>query len=256
MDRSLHLIFFAHPRSGSSSLFRILQLHPALQLLEEPFNEHFTSWRPGNRNYRDLVHDRASLDAQLAAIFADYNGLKVLDYQLPDDLISHLLHRPGSHVLFLRRRNLLQTVVSNLIALQTQLWKKWDLTQPLEQYYHNLQPLDIDDVQRRVAELQQHLDFCEALIDARPGIAGLKLVYEDLYFGSAEQRNQQVAAIWTWLGLAPLETEQIQYYLDPAEVKINSAATYACLPNAREIEERCGNALTGRLYHHSKEPIS
>jgi hypothetical protein len=248
MDPNLRLIFFAHPRSGSSSLFQILQLHPALHLLEEPFNENFTRWSCDNPNYRDQIHDRASLDAQLAAIFARYNGLKVLDYQLPDDLIVHLLHQPDTHVLFLRRRNLLQTMVSNLIAEQTQLWKKWDMTQPFEDYYRNLQPLDIDDVQRRVVELHQHLEFCEAVIDARLGVAGLKLVYEELYFASAKQRNQQIAELWRWLGLAPLEAEQIQYYLDPAEVKLNSATTYAWLPNAREIEQRCGNAVTGWLY--------
>lgn len=249
MDSNLRLIFFAHPRSGSSSLFQILQLHPALQLLEEPFNEHFTSWSPDHPNYREQIHDAALLDAQLADIFRSYNGLKVLDYQLPDELIPHLLHRPDCHVLFLRRRNLLQTVVSNLIAEQTQLWKKWDMTQPLEDYYHNLQPLDIADVQRRVVGLHQHLAFCEAVIDTRPGIASLKLVYEDLYFTSADSSHDQIARIWEWLGVAPLDDAQIHYYLNPTEVKLNSSATYAWLPNARDIEKQCGNEVTGWLYH-------
>jgi hypothetical protein len=248
MDPNLQLIFFAHPRSGSSSLFQILQLHPDLHLLEEPFNENFTRWSPHNPNYRDQIHDNASLDAQLTVIFTNYNGLKLLDYQLPDELIVHLLHQPDTHVLFLRRRNLLQTVVSNLIAEQTHLWKKWDMKQPLEEYYRNLQPLDVADVQRRVEGLQRHLEFCEAVIDTRPGVKALKLVYEDLYFTSAEQRNQQVAAIWRWLGITPLEAKQIQYYLDPAAVKINSAATYAWVPNAPEIEQYCGSAVTGWLY--------
>ena len=249
MDPDLRLIFFAHPRSGSTSLFQILQLHPALHLLEEPFNELFTEWSPDNPDYREQIHDSPSLDAQLDSIFASYNGLKVLDYQLPDELIVHLLHRPEVHVLFLHRRNLLQTVVSNLIAVQTQLWKKWEITRPLEEYYRSLRPLDIADVQRRVKNLQQHLEFCEAVIDNRPGTAGLKLVYEELYFASTEQRNQQIGAMWQWLGVAPLEAEQIQYYLDPEEVKINSTTTYAWLPNACEIEEYCGNAVTGWLYH-------
>ncbi len=248
MDPKLQAIFFAHPRSGSTSLFKILQLHPALHLLEEPFNEHFTNWNPHNPNYLAQIYDTASLDTQLAAILTSYNGLKVLDYQLPDELIIHLLHRPTAHVLFLRRRNLLQTVVSNLIAEQTQLWKKWDMTQPLEEYYRHLQPLDIADVERRVEGLQQHLAFCERVIDSRPGIPGLKLVYEDLYFGTAVQRNQQIAGIWQWLEVAALEAEQIQYYLDPTQVKINSVNTYDWVPNAGEIEARCGNAVTGWLY--------
>jgi hypothetical protein len=248
MDPNLRLIFFAHPRSGSSSLFQILQLHPSLHLLEEPFNENFTRWSPHNPNYRDQIHDRSSLDAQLAVIFASYNGLKVLDYQLPDDLIVQLLHRPDSHILFLRRRNLLQTVVSLLIAEQTRLWKKWDMTKPLADYYRNLQPLDLDDIQRRVGELQEHLAYCEAVIEARSGKAALKLTYEELYFAPAVQRDRQIAAIWQWLGLAPLASEQLPYYLEPETVKINSAATYAWIPNAQEIEQHCGNTVTGWLY--------
>src|SRR5262245_21594215 len=190
---NLRLIFLAHPRSGSSSLFQILQLHPALHLLEEPFNENFTRWNPNNPNYRDQIHDRASLDAQLAAIFTTYNGLKVLDYQLPDDLLAHLLHQRDIHVLFLRRRNLLQTVVSLLIAEQTRLWKKWDMTQPLEDYYRALRTLDIDEVQGRIVGLHQHLAFCESVLDTRPGVAALKLIYEDLYFAPAARREQQIA---------------------------------------------------------------
>lgn len=248
MDSKLRLIFLAHPRSGSTSLFQILQLHPDLDLLEEPFNENFTRWNSDHPSYRDHVHDTASLDIQLAAIFARYNGFKVLDYQLPDDLLVHLLHQHASHVLFLRRRNLLQTVVSNLIAEQTQVWKKWDMTQPLEDYYRNLQPLDTGDVQRRIAELDEHLAFCESVIDARSGGTALKLIYEDLYFAAAEQRTEQVSMLWRWLGLTPLDTAQIQYYLHPAEVKINSTATYAWIPNAHEIEEGCGNAVTGWLF--------
>lgn len=123
MDKQLRLILFAHARSGSSSLLKILQLHPDLHLVEEPFHESFASWSPDNPNYRDQLHDRDSLDKQLDTIFATYNGLKVLDYQLSDDLITHLLQRPGSHVLFLRRRNLLQAVVLAMIGQQTQLWK-------------------------------------------------------------------------------------------------------------------------------------
>ena len=61
MGPSGHIIFFAHPRSGSSSLYQILQLHPELNILEEPFNEHFTQWNSSNKNYRDLIADTKQL---------------------------------------------------------------------------------------------------------------------------------------------------------------------------------------------------
>lgn len=89
MNSNLRIVHFAHPRSGSSSLYHILQLHPDLNNLDEPFNENFARWKPHNKNYRDFIHDIPSLDTQLADIFAAYNGLKVLDYQLPEDLAVH-----------------------------------------------------------------------------------------------------------------------------------------------------------------------
>lgn len=248
MDTSLRLIMLAHPRSGSSSLLKVLQQHPALHLLEEPFNENFTAWSTDNPNYLAQIHDTPSLDAQLDAIFATYNGLKLLDYQLPDELLLQLLHEPARHVLFLRRRNLLQTVVSLLIAVQTRLWKAWDMTQPPEAYYRDLQALDIEEIRWRIEGLRQHLEWCEAAVDARLGRPALKLVYEDLYFGSPALRAQQLSALWEWLGLAPPASERIAYYLDPAEVKLSSPEIYARIPNANEIEERCGSDATGWLF--------
>lgn len=128
-----NILFLAHPRSGSSSLYEILQSHPALNILEEPFNENFTRWEAGNKNYLELIRDIPSLEAHVAEIFAEYNSIKILDYQLPLDFIAHLLRRADCKVIFLRRRNLLQSVVSVLIAEQTRLWKKWEMTKPLEE---------------------------------------------------------------------------------------------------------------------------
>ena len=132
--------------SGSNSLVEILQCHPSLQILNEPFNENFHTWEPGNPNYRDRVHDIDSLDGVLAEILAAYSGIKVLSYQLTPELLDHLVLRPDLHVIVLRRRNLLAAAVSNLVALQTNLWKTWDAERRLEEYYQQLEPLDIDDV--------------------------------------------------------------------------------------------------------------
>jgi hypothetical protein len=248
MNRNIRIVFFAHPRSGSSSLYQILQLHPELNILEEPLNENFTRWNSNNKNYRELVHDIPSLDMQVAGIFTTYNGIKILDYQLPEDLAVHILQHLDCKVIFLRRKNLLQSVVSVLIAEQTHLWKRWEMTKPLDEYYRNLQPLDIQEIQQSVSALRRRLDFFESVIDARSGDAAIKLTYKDLYFSESSQQNQQIAAIWNLLTIAPLELERYQYYLRPEAVKLNSAATYARLPNAGEIQERCGNDVTGWLF--------
>ncbi len=248
MNPNDRIILFAHPRSGSSSLYQILQLHPDLNILEEPFNEHFTDWNPGNKNYRSFIFDTPSLDAQLADIFSTHNGVKVLDYQLPDDLAVHLLQRPDCKIIFLRRRNVLQSVVSVLIAEQTHLWKKWEMTRPLEEYYRNLQPLDIADIQRRTRGLKDHLDFFEGVIDNRSAQEPIKLIYEELYFGFSAQRGPSIDDIWKRLEIKPLAPESYQNYLQPETAKLNSIETYSFIPNAEDIQRLCGNHEIGWLY--------
>ena len=248
MNPNDRVILFAHPRSGSSSLYQILQLHPDLNILEEPFNERFTEWSPINKNYRSLIFNVPSLDAQLAEIFISYNGVKVLDYQLPDELAVHLLRRTDCKIIFLRRRNLLQSVVSVLIAEQTHLWKRWEMTKPLEEYYRNLQPLDIAEIQARIRSLKDHLDFFEGVIDNRPKGKAIKLTYEELYFASSERRGQLMDEIWELLEITPLAQETYQNYFQPETAKINSAETYLFIPNAGEIQQVCGNDETGWLY--------
>lgn len=105
---------FAHPRSGSNSLVEILRRHPSLSILNEPFNEGFPSWGTGKPNYLARVRDVESLEDLLREIFAEYRGMKMLSYQLGQELGSYILRRSAMRVVFLRRRNLLQAAVSNL----------------------------------------------------------------------------------------------------------------------------------------------
>lgn len=244
------VILFAHPRSGSSSLYEILQAHPALDILEEPFNEKFSSWALGNKNYRDLVTDVSSFDEQLAEIFEHRNGVKVLDYQLVDDLNFHLLRRADCRIVFLRRMNVLQSAVSAEIAEQTQLWKMWDTTKPLDEYYRDLAPLSIDAVRYRVDALQRHMDVLEAVVDALPGDRAIKLTYEALYFGEMAARVARIDAVWDWLELPRLQPSAYEYYLGD-RVKMNAERMYAYLPNDREIDAACGSDETGWLYQQS-----
>lgn len=248
MNRNLRVIYFAHPRSGSSSLYEILQSHPELNILEEPFNEKFTNWDPGNKNYLDLIHDIPSLDTQVAEIFRTHNGIKILDYQLPMNLAVHMLQRSDCKIIFLRRRNLLQSVVSVLIAEQTGLWKKWEMTKPLADYYRDLKPIDVQGVQKHVKELKRLLDLFETVVDSRTRGDVVKLIYEDLYFSHAWAQKAKVDAIWEMLNIASLALEDYQHYLNPEKTKINSNETYAYLPNASEIQQYCGNDETGWLY--------
>lgn len=238
---------FAHPRSGSSNLFEALQLHPLLSIIEEPFNEGFQRWRPDERRYRELVTDEASLDEQLAYMFEHYNGIKVLDYQLPRELTVRMLRRPEVKVVFLRRRNLLRSVVSGAIAEHSGLWKKWEQNRPIEQLYAGLPPLDVDQIRDGIRYLAARLDDYESVIDDRPPDTVRKLVYEDLYFCPSAARRREFDSLVRFLGAEPFDDPRIEEFLAPETGRINSPATYNLIPNAAEIEASCGCDATGWL---------
>ncbi len=85
----------AWPRSGSSSLGQILRAHPDLSLLpDEPFNESFAGWSPGNPDYLARVHDNESPGTVLAELFERYRGIKVLSYQLDEQQLRHSSSAP------------------------------------------------------------------------------------------------------------------------------------------------------------------
>jgi hypothetical protein len=248
MRASERLLLLAHPRSGSSNLYEILHMHPGLKICMEPFNENFVRWAPGNKDYRALVHDLASLEAVLAEVFTEFNGLKLLSYQLPEEWVAGLIRRPDFRVLFLRRRNLLQAVVSVLIAEQTGLWHRWDMDRPFGSYYAELRPLDIEEVRTRVRDLSEHLQRLDAVIGRRADGRIHKIVYEELFFAEPAEQNRAVEALWAFLDLDSITSDRIAYFLRPERSKLNSPATYRLVPNADEIEDECGDDTTGHLF--------
>ena len=254
------IVLLSEPRTGSTNLFRILEAHPELDLLGEPFNENFVKWQPGNEDYRKGVHDAESLDATVDRIFARYDGFKLAGYQLygdevgglprsiEEDLVGHLLHRPEIKIIFLRRLNVLQSVVSNLISGQTGVWQKWDLTGPVEALYSDLSPMDEADVRRRVAWIATHVDRCESILKARGEDCWHKIVYEDFYFAEPGVQAEQLRALWTFLGVEPIDPSEVEYYLRPSATKLNSPDTYALVPNIRQVNDECGSDAHGWLF--------
>jgi len=245
------LVLLAWPRTGSSSLWEILQSHPDLELFpDEPFNESFAGWSPGNPDYLARIGDIESLDTVLAELFERYRGIKVLSYQLDEDQLRHLILRPGLRIIFISRRNLLQIAVSDRIAKQAKLWNRWDAdpAQPLERYYESLEPLDLDDLRGYVRELVSHLRWVESVLDLREDGRTLRLRYEDLYFATPRAQRAQLAAVWSFLGVTPITPPEVSYYLDPRTAKLGGPDTYGRLPNAAEIDAALGADETGWLF--------
>ncbi len=247
MGEGPSLLVVAHPRSGSNSLVEILDCHPELTLLNEPFNEAFSAWVPANPDYRARVTDVASLDRVVDGILADYSGFKVHTYQLEMDLLAHLLCRTDLHVVFLRRRNLLEAVVSNLIAEQTGLWASWDRERAVEDYYTDLAPLSVQDIRDRLWWARENLAEVAAVLRARSDRRALELCYEDLFLGDRSARWRLVESLWSHLGLPPCAEPRVGRFLEDASFRMGRPATYGRLPNLAEIEAALGNDETGHI---------
>lgn len=259
MAQASKIVLLSDPRTGSTGVYQILTRHPAIDLLEEPFNENYVRWAPGNEDYRAPVRDISSLDATVDRIFSGYDGFKLQGYQLyddevgglpcdlSDDLMGHLLRRPDVRVVFLSRLNILQSVVSNLIAGQTGVWQPWDLPAPIAEVYSSLEALDQDDVRRRVRWLADHVARCEVILAEFDGSKSHRIIYERLYLSDPGEQAVQLQQLWAFLGVPPLAFSEVESILDPT-VRLNSRTTYDFVPNIAEINKGCGSDDFGWLF--------
>ena len=248
MDRHLKLVIFAHARSGSSSLCKILQHHRALKIAEEPFHHRYSVWNPTEKNYVDHVTDITSLEDQLRELFTTYNGIKILQCQLPPDIYTHLLLKPDVRVVFLRRRNLLQAAVSGAIAEQTKVWKVWDLKSDVANAYANLKQLSIHRLRETIKYVHENMRMYEQVVDRRAGSSFVKIWYEDLYTSNVETNRRSIMPVFDMLGLSISASKAIDRLLDPKITKLNSSITYGYVPHVDEIDAELGNDETGWLF--------
>lgn len=241
------LVVIAHPRSGSNTLVGMLRCQPGITLLNEPFNENFTSWLPANPDYLSQVTDAISLDRVVDGILDRYSGFKLHTYQLEMGLLAHLLTRTDLHVVFLRRRNLLEAVVSSFIAEQTGLWAAWDRDRDLESYYTDLAPLPLDQVRELLEHTRDDLAAVATVLRSRTDGHALELFYEDVFLADRETRRRQVESLWSHLGLPPCANPRVDRFVDNASFRMGGPATYGRLPNLAEVEASLGNDETGHI---------
>ncbi len=217
----------------------------------EPFHPSYGQWNPDEKSYIDFIHDIPSLDAAMEELFSKYNGMKVLSYQLPEEVYQHLLYRPDCKVIFLWRANYLKSVVSILIADQTNVWQKSDLKKVPEAYKQPLKPLKtegIDGIESRVNRIREEIQYWDRVISKKPEGSYYKVTYEDLYVNGVEQGAAKVRDIFAFLGLAVPETDEFVKFLVPQNEQINTAETYEKVPNIREVNEKFGSPENGYLF--------
>jgi len=241
------LVILAHARSGSTTLGNILELHPEISILGEPFNPRRHRWRKGNHCYaNDLDETPAMLDRVLEGIFAEYDGIKHLYEQIPIKLNRHLLRKPYRFI-FLHRKNVVRAMVSREISMQSRHWNsnKQRILQ------HPFEDVDLEAFGRKLERLKKrNAMFIRFGRENTPHFR--VLAYEDLYDRDLRQQHRLIEDLFEYLGVQPLtaagDIRRMDTLLDARQTKLNNHDTYRLIPNIDEIEARFGNDRDGYLF--------
>ena len=240
-------ILFAHPRSGSTNLANLLNLHPNLSILVEPFHENFHLWSPNNPNYLEQVVDAESLDTQLDRIFETYNGIKTVNWPLPFELYAHMLSDEQRRIIFLRRQNMLKAGMSNAISKRIGVWKKQDLPSNADALYGGLGDIPVTEIIEWVQAVKKDMDRYEAILDSRPACTVKKLTYEALYEADPLQK-ETFKKLFDFLGVKHFRSDEMSGLWDKGRNQMNTETTYRLVQNHREIEETGSRLGYGSLF--------
>lgn len=233
-------VIFAHARSGSTSLARLLGESKDVVMAIEPFHPGFNSWNPGEKDYSKLIVDKQTMNQAIDDLFSRYTAIKVLNYQLDEELYFELLRRKELKIVFLTRKNLLEAAISNLIAVQTAIWHKDEIKKHGVGSYGRLKPISVKEI-KGIVDYTNSMNnmYRKFLLKNRKG-GFLDLVYEELYSTNAIDNLENISKICKFIDVALPTTEAINTYMQPSKSKINASNVYAKLPNLKEIEAKLG----------------
>lgn len=224
---------FAHARSGSTSLAKVLATSPDVNMAIEPFHPDYSKWNPQEPNYSEIIRDTESMKKALDKIYSKFNAIKVLQYQFPDKIYLELLERKDIKIIFLRRKDLLKAVISGLIAEQTNIWRKEDTRAEID--YLNLKPLNVNQAKEMFNYVSEQMNFYENFLNKNRKGSYFKQYYEDLYSEDQKENIMTIETICSFLKIDLPKTDIIEKYMKPSQAQISTNGDYEKVPNYQEI---------------------
>lgn len=249
-----NFIIFSLARCGSSALMELLNLHPGIHCMDEPFNPDCFE----GRYIRD-VSTLEDVDRVLAHLFESANGIKHVwtteGWPFPSTDHNSRLLSSGARIVFLRRRNILRRVASELISWQLREWK-FVVPEAREKHRSfSFHPLDTDYVRvnvdneiRVVNEVRRRLEGKAEIFD---------LWYEDLYDSDTplSAKHDELDRLRKFLSIPtpddPDVLTRIEQRLDLTN-RVNSEETYLRIPGILGVEIEFGSDETGWLFSHQR----
>jgi hypothetical protein len=262
-ERSSFFVLFSLPRTGSTAICRALNAHRAITCAFEP------DWSDGP--FRDDDFEvtwrqlRASADGMKHVWDpSGYPFVKEHQSRLPDlaqhadEVIrrnSRIVSTADTRIVFLRRRDQLARVVSDLVGQQTDLWgphvPDGRFTSPAQESrdyraalaQRTLRPLPLDVIAWYLAHVS---DIESALRTAAAANPCLDVWYEDLFSPEVglDARLEHYCHVLRFLGF-PAEAGDwdrriVAECVDPA-ARLNSRETLSLIPNWTEVTRQFGD---------------
>lgn len=245
-----NFIIFSLARCGSSSLMDLLNLHPGVRCMDEPFNPDCFEGR-----YIRSASKLENVDRVLTQLWQSANGIKHVwtpeAWPFPSTSHNDRLLSSGARIVFLRRRNVLRRIVSQLISWQLREWK-FAFPEDRERLRRfSFRPLDTDFVRRHVINEIRLVNETRSRVEQKVNL--FDLWYEDLYQTdiSLSAKHDVLDRIRTFLSISSPDSDvlrKIDQRLDPGINKINSEETYSRIPGIAKVEGEFGSDETGWLF--------
>lgn len=242
------------PRTGSTTLARLLDCHPDIKCLVEPFHP-----RRYNGQYYQMTMRARSVEPALSLIWHRWKGIKHVwlgptGFPFPQNPeLNDGVVLGASHVIFLERRNLLRRYVSSMISRQLDFWigTRQEFCARLESIQlRELDPISVrDEIKKDKAAIERRLHFCR-----EHNIRLLHLMYEDV-FGedvTAPEQMEIMNQILCFLGFCGVSEDQFSKewipLLDKHTYQWASPDVYRMIPRIKDLEREVGSDETGWLF--------
>jgi len=250
--RPYRFLIYALPRSGSTSLVKVLNAYAGIECANEPFN---LAVYP---DVRDRVTDLPSLQHEFAWLWRRFNGFKHIcefrgwpfaDQPLLED---YIVTSAPKTVILLHRRNLLRRIVSHEISGQSQIWHVNRGDERAKLLEHPFKPLDRTAIRQRLEEERRAFADVQRRLDK--GRVRYRIIsYEELFGDASEEQRiavlREIIAFITRVSFNPKRLRQDALrIMDPQKSRVNSAETYELVPSIHEIEDEFGCDETGYLF--------
>jgi hypothetical protein len=242
------------PRCGSTSLAHILNTHPDIRCLIEPFHP-----RRYNGVYNQSAVRHRSVRPAVQSIWTRFNGIKHVweasgwpFHQIPF-LNCELTLGPGLNVLLLVRRNYFRRLISNLVCRQTNYWigtkQEFELRVRTIEFKH-LDPTRVRNaILRDVDAISRYTSFLK-----ENNVKYSAIEYEELFSQklTVAERYRMVVDLLTLMGFSPITVERFEntcsHNFDASAHRWTSEQVYRRIPNIEELECQVGSDKTGWIF--------